>query len=133
MSLLKSAATVGSLTLVSRVLGFIRDQLVAFAIGTGPVAEAFFVAQRFPNLFRTLFAEGAFNSAFVPLFAKRIEGDGPDSAHGFAIEVFSALLSWLLVFSALAIIVMPWLIYVIAPGFSDEVIKLQLTTDLTRI
>ncbi|MGH6830869.1 MAG: lipid II flippase MurJ, partial [Methylocella sp.] len=68
MSLLKSAATVGGLTMVSRVLGFVRDQLVAFTIGTGPVAEAFFVALRFPNLFRALFAEGAFNSAFVPLF-----------------------------------------------------------------
>ena len=133
MSLLKSAATVGGLTLVSRLLGFLRDQLIAFTLGTGPVAEAFFVAQRFPNLFRALFAEGAFNSAFVPLFAKRIEGEGPGAAHGFAIAVFSALLAWLLVFSALAIIAMPWLMYVIAPGFSDEAIKLQLTTDLTRI
>ena len=74
MSLLKSAATVGGFTLISRVLGFVRDQLIAFTLGTGPVAEAFFEAQRFPNLFRALFAEGAFNNAFVPLFAKRIEG-----------------------------------------------------------
>ena len=76
MSMLKSAATVGGLTLVSRVLGFLRDQLIAFALGTSFVAEAFFVAQRFPNLFRALFAEGAFNNAFVPLFAKRVEGEG---------------------------------------------------------
>ena len=100
MSLLKSAATVGGLTLVSRLLGFLRDQLIAFTLGTGPVAEAFFVAQRFPNLFRALFAEGAFNSAFVPQFARRIEGEGQSAAHKFATEIFSALLAWLLVFTA---------------------------------
>ena len=133
MSLLKSAATVGGFTLVSRLLGFVRDQLVAFAIGTGPVAEAFFVAQRFPNLFRALFAEGAFNSAFVPLFAKRIEGDGERSAHAFAVEVFSVLLSWLLVFSAFAMLVMPLLMYVLAPGFSADTVKFDLAVDLTQI
>ncbi len=133
MSLLKSAATVGGLTLVSRLLGFLRDQLIAFTLGTGPVAEAFFVAQRFPNLFRALFAEGAFNSAFVPQFARRIEGEGQSVAHKFATEIFSALLAWLLVFTALSMIAMPWLIYVIAPGFSEEAQKLQLTIDLTRI
>ena len=133
MSLLKSAATVGGLTLVSRLLGFLRDQLIAFTLGTGLIAEAFFVAQRIPNLFRALFAEGAFNSAFVPQFARRIEGDGHDAAHKFAIEIFSALLAWLLIFSALAIIAMPWLMFIIAPGFSQEIQKLQLTIDLTRI
>ena len=133
MSLLKSAATVGGLTLVSRLLGFLRDQLIAFTLGTGLIAEAFFVAQRIPNLFRALFAEGAFNSAFVPQFARRIEGDGHDAAHKFAIEIFSALLAWLLIFSALAIIAMPWLMFVIAPGFSQKAQKLQLTIDLTRI
>src|SRR5260221_11397411 len=133
MSLLKSAATVGSLTLVSRVLGFIRDQLVAFAIGTGPVAEAFFVAQRFPNLFRALFAEGAFNSAFVPLFAKRIEGQGEKSAHEFAIEVFAALLTWLVIFTAAAMLAMPLLMYVLAPGFSSDPPKFNLAVTLTQI
>ncbi|HTN96432.1 MAG TPA: lipid II flippase MurJ, partial [Nordella sp.] len=67
MSLFKSAATVGGLTLVSRAAGFIRDMLTASVLGTGPVAQAFVVAFRFPNLFRSLFAEGAFNSAFVPM------------------------------------------------------------------
>ena len=128
MSLLKSAATVGGFTLLSRLLGFLRDQLIAFTLGTGPVAQAFFVAQRFPNLFRALFAEGAFNSAFVPQFARRIEGEGQSAAHTFAIEIFSALLAWLLVFTALSMIAMPWLIYVIAPGFSQDVQKLQLTS-----
>ncbi len=133
MSLLKSAATVGSLTLVSRVLGFVRDQLIAFALGTGFVAEAFFVAQRFPNLFRALFAEGAFNNAFVPLFAKRVEGEGEAKARNFAIEVFSFLLAWLLIFSAAAMVAMPVVIYVIAPGFKSDHKTFQLTVDLTRI
>ncbi|MFN4140660.1 murein biosynthesis integral membrane protein MurJ [Aestuariivirga sp.] len=133
MSLFKSAATVGGFTLISRVLGFIRDQLIAFTLGTGTVAEAFFVAQRFPNLFRALFAEGAFNNAFVPLFAKRVEGEGEAKARTFAIEVFSVLLAWLLLFSALAMIAMPLVIHVIAPGFSGEGEKFDLAVDLTRI
>ena len=69
MKLYRSFATVGGLTMVSRVLGFLRDILIAAVLGTGAVADAFFVAFRFPNLFRRLFGEGAFNSAFVPLFA----------------------------------------------------------------
>jgi len=133
MSLLRSAATVGGLTLVSRVLGFIRDQLIAFALGTSFVAEAFFVAQRFPNLFRALFAEGAFNNAFVPLFAKRVEGEGEVKARDFAIEVFSFLLAWLIVFSAAAMLAMPLVIYVIAPGFKADKETFQLAVDLTRI
>ena len=133
MSLLKSAATVGGFTLISRLLGFVRDQLIAFTLGTGPVAEAFFVAQRLPNLFRALFAEGAFNNAFVPLFAKRIEGEGEDKARAFAIEVFSALLAWLLLFSAAAMIAMPLLILIIAPGFRADDARFDLAVDLTRI
>ena len=133
MSLLRSAATVGGLTLVSRILGFIRDQLIAFTLGTGFVAEAFFVAQRFPNLFRALFAEGAFNNAFVPLFAKKVEGEGEAKARDFAIDVFSVLLAWLLVFSATAMIAMPLVIYVIAPGFRAEGEIFDLTVNLTRI
>jgi putative peptidoglycan lipid II flippase len=133
MSLLKSVATVGGFTMISRVLGFIRDQLVAFTVGTGPVAEAFFVALRFPNLFRAMFAEGAFNSAFVPLFAKRIEGEGERSAHIFALEVFSVLLAWLLVFCAAAMAAMPLLMYVLAPGFSSDPAKFDLAVVLTQI
>jgi putative peptidoglycan lipid II flippase len=133
MSLLKSAATVGSLTMASRVLGFVRDQLVAFAVGTGPVGEAFFVAQRFPNLFRALFAEGAFNNAFVPLFAKRIEAEGPQNARAFAAEVFSVLLAWLLLFCAAAMIAMPFIMLAIAPGFDTGGPKYDLAVSLTRI
>ncbi|MDE2383624.1 MAG: murein biosynthesis integral membrane protein MurJ [Alphaproteobacteria bacterium] len=133
MSVIRSAAKVGGFTSISRILGFIRDQLVAFSLGTGGVAEAFFVAQRFPNLFRTLFAEGAFNSAFVPLFARKVEGEGEDAAYAFAHEVFSALLAWMLLFTVLAMAAMPWLIYVIAPGFSGSPQKVALATALTQI
>lgn len=133
MSLARRAATVGGFTMISRVLGFIRDQLMAFALGTGPVSQAFVIAQRFPNLFRALFAEGAFNAAFVPQFARRIEGDGEAAAHHFALEVFSVLTAWLVLFSTLAILFMPYLIFVIAPGFGGEGEKFDLAVDLTRI
>jgi putative peptidoglycan lipid II flippase len=133
MSLLKSAAKVGGLTLVSRLLGFVRDQLIAFTIGTGPVAEAFFVAQRLPNLFRALFAEGAFNNAFVPQFARMAEGEGQEKALGFARDTLSVLFTWMLVFCALCMIFMPWLMPLLAPGFKGDAAKLSLATELTRI
>lgn len=133
MSLLKYAATVGSITMVSRVLGFVRDVLTANVVGTGLVAQAFVVAFRFPNLFRSLFAEGAFNSAFVPLFAKRLEGEGEASARSFAEDVQSVLLTWLLVFTGLAVVFMPIVIYAIAWGFAADPQKFDLTVNLTRI
>jgi putative peptidoglycan lipid II flippase len=133
MSILRSAAKVGGYTTISRVLGFVRDQLIAFTLGTGAVADAFFIAQRFPNLFRTLFAEGAFNSAFVPLFAKKIEGEGKDAAHQFANDVFSVLLTWILFFTCLCMALMPWLIYLIAWGFKGTPEKLALTVGLTQL
>ena len=80
MSLVKKFATVASGTLMSRVLGFAREMLMAAALGTGPIADAFYAAFQFPNTFRRLFAEGAFNAAFVPLFAKEIEANGVDGA-----------------------------------------------------
>lgn len=133
MRLYRSFATVGVFTMMSRVLGFARDVLIAAVLGTGWVADAFFVAFRFPNLFRRLFAEGAFNSAFVPLFAKRLEGEGRSAARGFAEEALSVLLFTLLIFTAVAELAMPWLMYVIAPGFADDAEKFDLATLLTRI
>src|SRR5512134_3443674 len=119
MVLLRSIVTIGGLTMVSRVLGFIRDMLIAAVLGAGPVADAFFVAFRLPNLFRALFAEGAFSAAFVPLFAKRVEAEGEAKAVAFAEQAFSALLVALLIFLIVFEIAMPVLIYVIAPGFAD--------------
>ena len=133
MKLYRSFATVGGLTLVSRVLGFMRDILLAAILGTGPVAEAFVVAFRFPNLFRRWFGEGAFNAAFIPLFAKRLEGDGRDAARAFAEQAMSGLTSILLLLSAVCMIAMPWLMYVLAPGFADTPEKFDLAVLMSRI
>jgi putative peptidoglycan lipid II flippase len=119
--------------MASRVLGFVRDVLMASVLGTGLVADAFVVAFRFPNLFRRLFGEGAFNAAFVPLFASRLEGEGEEAARNFAEEILAVFLVTLLGFVALAMIAMPLLIYVLAPGFAADPAKFDLTVTLTRI
>ena len=133
MKLYRAFATVGGMTLISRFLGFARDMLIAGVLGTGAVADAFFVAFRFPNLFRRLFAEGAFNAAFVPLFAKKLEAEGPIAARRFAEEAMAILLYALLVLTAFAEIAMPWLMYGLAPGFAENPEKFDLTVLMTRI
>lgn len=133
MNLYRAFATVGGLTMMSRVLGFVRDILIAAVLGTGFVADAFFVAFRFPNLFRRLFGEGAFNAAFVPLFAKRLEGEGADAARQFAEEALAGLTLALVLFSAVAIIAMPWLMLLLAPGFVTDPEKYDLAVLLTQI
>jgi putative peptidoglycan lipid II flippase len=133
MSLLKNFATVGAATASSRILGFVRDIFIAAALGAGPVADAFFVAFRFPNLFRRLFAEGAFNSAFIPLFAKSLEGEGEAAAKRFGEEALSGLLTVLLIVTAVAEIAMPLLMLIMAPGFLSDPEKFDLTVFLTRI
>jgi putative peptidoglycan lipid II flippase len=133
MSLLKSAATVGGLTAVSRVLGFVRDIGIAGLLGSGPVADAFVVAFRFPNLFRRLFGEGAFNSAFVPLFAKRMEGEGAAAAKQFSEEAFSGLFAVLFAVLLIAEIFMPLWMSFYVPGFASDSAKFDLTVLLSRI
>ena len=133
MRLLKAFATVGSFTMMSRVLGFVRDILMAAVLGSGAVADAFFVAFRIPNLFRRVFAEGAFNSAFVPLFARRLEGQGQEQARKFAEQVASFLVFVLIVLTALAEIFMPWIMFAMAWGFSDTPEKFDLAVAMTRI
>jgi putative peptidoglycan lipid II flippase len=133
MNLYRSFATVGGLTLISRIFGFMRDILIAATLGSGLVADAFFVAFRFPNLFRRLFGEGAFNAAFVPLFAKRLEGEGKESARAFAEEALSGLVFILLVLTVVAEIAMPLLMYGLAPGFDATPEKFDLAVLLTRI
>ncbi|TFF25452.1 murein biosynthesis integral membrane protein MurJ [Jiella endophytica] len=119
MSLLSKFATVGGATLVSRIFGFAREMLMASALGVGPVADAFNLAFRFPNLFRRLFAEGAFNSAFIPLFARSLEEEGEDGARRFASEIFSTLFTVLTALTVLAMIFMPILVKtIIAPGLA---------------
>ncbi|MEW5424541.1 murein biosynthesis integral membrane protein MurJ [Amorphus sp. 3PC139-8] len=134
MNLLRNFATVGSFTMMSRVLGFARDILIAAFLGTGGVADAFFVAFKLPNLFRRLFAEGAFNSAFVPLFARALEEGGEPRARQFAEQILSALLVAVLALTLLAEIFTPILVWIIAPGFSGEdAEKFAVTVALTRI
>ncbi|NDW04592.1 murein biosynthesis integral membrane protein MurJ [Jiella pacifica] len=119
MSLLSKFATVGGATLVSRIFGFAREMLMASALGVGPVADAFNLAFRFPNLFRRLFAEGAFNAAFIPLFSRSLEEEGEEGARRFASEVFSTLFTVLTGLTVLAMIFMPFLVKtIIAPGLA---------------
>ncbi len=133
MSLLKNFATVGGATATSRVLGFVRDIFIAAALGAGPVAEAYFVAQRLPNLFRRLFAEGAFQSAFVPLFTKTHETDGQVHAVRFGEELLAALAGVLIVFTVVAELAMSVLTFALAPGFAADPAKFDLTVLLSRI
>lgn len=134
MSLIAKFASVGGATMASRILGFAREALIGAALGAGPVADAFYAAFRFPNLFRRILAEGAFNAAFVPLFAKELEGGGMAAAKKFAEAVLALLIPALLALSALAIIFMSVLVEtVIAPGFSASPEKFNLTVAMTRV
>ncbi|GAB4153768.1 MAG: murein biosynthesis integral membrane protein MurJ [Sphingomonadales bacterium] len=132
-NLLRAAASVGGLTMVSRLLGFIRDILIARFLGAGMAADAFFVAFKLPNFFRRLFAEGAFSAAFVPLFAAAHE-TSPTEAKRFAQDVLAALLAVLLLFTGLMEMLMPWLVLAITGGFKGaEPEKLALAVELTRL
>lgn len=136
MALLRSIATVGGWTLGSRVLGLVRDMLIARVLGSGMEAEAFFVAFRLPNMFRRLFAEGAFNAAFVPMFARRLEEDGQEQARRFAEGVMAVMLVGLLLLTILAQIFMPWLLVLLAGGFigdADEPGKYDLAVQFSII
>ncbi|MGP1356863.1 murein biosynthesis integral membrane protein MurJ [Roseicyclus sp.] len=115
---------------MSRVLGFARDILIAAYIGAGPVAEAFLVAFSLPNMFRRFFAEGAFNTAFVPLFSKKLEAG--EDAHDFARDAFSGLAAILVVLTVLAIVFMPALVLAMAAGFAGDV-RFALAVDFGRI
>ncbi len=132
MSLLRAITTVGGYTLLSRVLGFLRDILIARYLGAGTISDAFFVAFRFPNLFRRLFAEGAFNAAFVPIYAGQVETEGRESAQTFAHQAFTVLTLVLVVFIAAMEVAMPWAMIVFAPGFESVPGKMELATDLSR-
>jgi len=133
MTLVRSIATVGGLTMISRGFGFVRDILIANFLGAGMIADAFFVAFRFPNLFRRLFAEGAFSAAFVPIFSGLVETEGLEKARQFANQAFSVLVFVVVVFVALIEIAMPWAIYGLAPGFDATPGKMELATELSRI
>ncbi len=130
---MRSIATVGSLTMVSRLFGFARDILIASSLGAGLLADVFFVAFKFPNLFRRLFAEGAFNLAFVPIFAGLLEDKGEAAAKKFAEQSLAMLLWTLLAFVVIVEVSMPWAMSAFAPGFRGDPEKFALAIDLTRI
>jgi putative peptidoglycan lipid II flippase len=131
--LFRAFATVGGYTLISRITGFVREVLTATFLGAGASADAFFVAFQLPNLFRSLFAEGAFSAAFVPIFAQRLERDGQDAAKAFADDAFSALTLVLLLFCAAMIPAMPLVLYLMAPGFDRIPGQMERATELARI
>ncbi|MDX2028516.1 MAG: murein biosynthesis integral membrane protein MurJ [Alphaproteobacteria bacterium] len=133
MSFARSLFTVSGLTILSRIGGFVRDTLTAIYLGAGPVADAFFVAQRLPNLFRSLFAEGAFSAAFVPLYTTEQERHGGKAAQRFAGHALALLLSVLVPFSILVMLFMPFVMKLLAPGFEDEPVKYQLAVDFSLI
>src|SRR5215208_8202641 len=126
-------ATVGGLTLLSRVTGFVRDIVLAAVLGAGPIADAFFVALRLPNHFRAIFAEGAFNAAFVPAYARIREQGGAGPARVFADRIFTLLLLSQIVLLAAALVFTPGVIALLAPGFNDDATRFPLAVEMTRI
>lgn len=133
MSFYKAIITVGGLTLGSRILGFMRDILTAAVLGAGPVADSFFVALKLPNFFRRITAEGAFSVSFVPLFAGELEKSGREEAKKFAEEAQAMMLAVLIPFTVIVILAMPWVLYVIAPGFGSTPERYDLALEMSRI
>src|SRR5881227_2560534 len=125
--------TVGGITLVSRVTGFLRDIMLAAVLGAGPVADAFFVALRLPNHFRAIFAEGAFNAAFIPAYARVRASNGPDAVRLFSDRIFTLLLISQIVLLGVALVFTPGVIDLLAPGFSKDPGHFALAVELTRI
>ncbi len=132
MNLIKSTGTFSFFIIISRLLGYVRDVLIAIFLGSGPLADAFFVAFRIPNTFRRLFAEGSFNAAFVPAYSSQLLSKNK-SAKNFANDVFNFLMLGLLILVVVIEIFMPAFIYLIAPGFYEDQNKLEITILLTRI
>ncbi len=132
MNLLKSTGTFGFYTIISRLLGYLRDILIAIFLGTGLLADAFFVAFRIPNTFRRLFSEGTFNAAFVPSYASEMVR-GKKQSNKFANEIFNLLLISLLLITLVVQIFMPAFVSLIAPGFVSDIDKMEMAITLTRI
>ena len=130
MAFLRNAASVGFATLFSRILGFVRDTMVAAALGAGPAADAFVVAFRLPSLLRRLFAEGAVNTAFIPLHG---EADKQGEADSFSDQVFTSVALGFFVVTAIALMAMPLMIHLIAPGFAEGGGRVDLAISLSRI
>jgi len=132
MNLIKSTGTFSFFTIISRLLGYLRDILIAVFLGTGPLADAFFVAFRIPNTFRRLFSEGTFNAAFVPSYASELS-QGKEQSNEFANNVFNLLILCLFFLVIIIEIFMPTFVFLIAPGFDGDNQKMDLAINLTRI
>jgi len=132
MNLLKSTGTFGFYTIISRLLGYLRDILIAIFLGTGMLADAFFVAFRIPNTFRRLFSEGTFNAAFVPSYASEMI-KSKKKANKFANDIFNLLFISLFLITLLIELFMPAFVSIIAPGFVDDIDKMEIAIILTRI
>lgn len=133
MNLLRALATVSGFTLVSRILGFVRDFVIARSFGASDATDAFFVAFRLPNLLRRMFAEGAFSQAFVPILAEYKNREGQEAAHTLINRVSTLLALVVLLITLIGIVATPWIIWLTAPNFSADPDKFQLTVELTRI
>ena len=133
MNLLKALATVSAMTLLSRILGFVRDTVIARAFGAGLMTDAFFVAFKIPNLLRRLFAEGAFSQAFVPILSEYKTRRGAEETRLLVDHVAGMLALVLFVVTLIGVLAAPYVIYVSAPGFSADVEKFDITVSLLRI
>ena len=131
MDIIKPLFKISSMTLISRLLGFFRDILIAASFGAGEIADAFFIAIKFPNIFRRILAEGALNMSFVPLFSKKLSD--PDSAKQFYRDIFNFLFWSLIFIVSIFELFMPFLVYLFAPGFLNSSEKFNLVVDLARI
>ena len=130
--MIRNAMTVGAWTMASRLLGFLRDILIAALLGAGPAADAFFVALRLPNLFRRLFGEGAFSAAFIPEYAGRLRNDDA-AAHELAEDVTALMVVWLFGLTVIGLVFMPYVLDLLAPGFRADPAKFSLAVRLSRI
>ncbi len=131
--MIRAILSVGGWTLVSRVTGFARDVVTAAVMGAGPIADAFVVAFRLPNHFRAIFGEGAFNTAFVPAYARLAEAGEPGAARLFSGRILALMLIVQIALLALALPAMPWVVRALAPGFSEDPERFALAVALTRI
>lgn len=133
MRILRNIATISGFTLISRIFGLVRESMISHLLGASLVTDAFFVAFKFPNFFRRIFAEGAFNAAFVPLFSRKLVGEGQDEAKALAEQIFSVMAIFLTIFVAVVVIFAPAIIHILAPGFATTPERLELAITFTRI
>lgn len=133
--LLRSSLVFSGLTLVSRVMGFARDVVITSKLGASatPAADAFYTALAFPNLFRRIFGEGAFAAAFVPAYSRTLEAEGPAEADRVAVDALAAVAAATLAITVACQLAMPWLMYLINPGYADDPVKFKLAVILTQI